>query len=72
MPLSRPGSNSPPLEPTRDFGPRAAWQRELQALTTETQINGEAWFNVKMHVLAKAMRFAVESSGFVSLAKHGL
>lgn len=51
---------------------RKRWQKELNALATETQVGGEQWLDVKMLTLARALRFAVESCGFVSLAKFGL
>ncbi len=51
---------------------RKRWQEELAALTTETKVDGEEWLGVKMLTLARALRFGVESSGFMSLTKFDL
>jgi len=51
---------------------RKRWQKELKDLATETRVGAEQWLNVKMLSLAKALRFSVESCGFVSLARYGL
>jgi hypothetical protein len=41
-------------------------------VSSETHVAGDQWLNVKMLTLAKALRFSVESCGFVSLARYGL
>lgn len=36
----------------------------------ETEINGEAWIDVKMLALVQAMLFSAESTGMLALARY--
>jgi hypothetical protein len=49
---------------------RKRWQRQLDAMARETRIGGEAWLDVKMLVLARALLFAADSCGLAALARY--
>lgn len=51
---------------------RKRWQEELNALATETKVSGEDWLDVRMMALARALRLAAESCGYVTRAQFGL
>jgi hypothetical protein len=49
---------------------RKRWQLELNAMARETTIGGEAWIDVKMLTLVRALLFAAESCGLLALARY--
>ena len=49
---------------------RKRWQVQLDAMARETQVGSEAWLDVKMLALVRALLFAAEGCGLLALARY--
>lgn len=51
---------------------RKRWQVQLDSMIRETEVNGEAWIDVKMLALVQALMLSAESCGLLALAQYPL
>jgi hypothetical protein len=49
---------------------RKRWHVQLDSMIRETEISGEAWIDVKMLALSRALLFAAESCGLLDVARE--